>query len=85
MTPGKCRDTCKQRGFGVSGTTYSRECFCGNDLPTSRLVADTECSSVCAGDKDLKCGGYWRLSVYTEDGANKAKALNRVQKRRSRR
>ena len=71
MTPQKCRDTCKSRGFEVSGTSNAKECFCGDSVPTSKKVAETECSSTCAGDKDAKCGGWWRLSVYAEGGQAK--------------
>jgi hypothetical protein len=91
MTPQKCRDTCKSRGFEVSGTSNAKECFCGEAPPISKKVADTECSSVCAGDKDTKCGGWWRLSVYGEGGqarwasaSGSAAATGAAPRRRSR-
>jgi hypothetical protein len=74
MTPQLCRDTCKSKGFEISGTSNSKECFCGDSAPTSKKVADTECSSVCAGGGDAKCGGWWRLSVYGPGGVVGANA-----------
>jgi hypothetical protein len=67
MTPPKCRDICKSRGFEISGTQNGNQCYCGVSTPLKK-VADTQWSTPCAGDKTVTCGGSWRLSVYGPGG-----------------
>lgn len=46
------------------------ECYCGQSLPSSGLVADTECSMACAGDSSSKCGSSYRVSIYQISGSS---------------
>ncbi len=58
-----CANYCKD--YEYFGTEYGRECYCGNTLAASSLVAPkTECRMTCAGNNLEYCGGSNRLSVY---------------------
>lgn len=39
-------------------------CFCGNKLKKSLKMKESDCWSLCAGDKRQACGGTWRIAVY---------------------
>lgn len=44
---------------------FSKECFCGDEVPSEELLLnENECQKQCGGDSNKKCGGGWRLSVY---------------------
>lgn len=65
LTNQKCADFCRSKGFSYSGTQYKRECFCSNERPHFKSLADEEeCSDKCEGDEGENCGGNYRLSVY---------------------
>ncbi|KAH3792990.1 hypothetical protein DPMN_146492 [Dreissena polymorpha] len=61
-TPLECASRCI--GFAFSGVEASGECFCGTVLPTV-LKPDSECNYACPGNSALKCGGWLRISVYS--------------------
>ncbi|KAI5832076.1 hypothetical protein K523DRAFT_334890 [Schizophyllum commune Tattone D] len=66
MTPTVCQALCDQGSFTISGTEYGNQCYCGNAFSngaTGAVVAASQCSSKCAGDSTLTCGGPYRLSV----------------------
>ncbi|XP_025406121.1 uncharacterized protein LOC112680294 isoform X2 [Sipha flava] len=69
-TPQKCSEECFKIGFLYSGTTNGEKlgtaCWCGNQYPSRRFkINDAKCNVPCSGDKTKKCGGLWRLSVYS--------------------
>jgi len=65
-TPTACIELCTSKGYKYAGVQYSYQCFCGNEAPPSiSLRPLTECSSTCNGDRSQKCGGSWRMNVYT--------------------
>ncbi|XP_026823481.1 uncharacterized protein LOC113561334 isoform X2 [Rhopalosiphum maidis] len=69
-TPQKCSEECFKIGFLYSGSTNGEQegaaCWCGNQYPSIKFKKnDTKCNSLCSGDKTKKCGGLWRLSVYS--------------------
>ena len=41
------------------------ECHCGNTYGSHGEAPEEECSIVCSGDKNTKCGGSWHNSVYS--------------------
>lgn len=43
---------------------YHTQCFCGNKLTKSLKMKESDCWSLCAGDKTQACGGTWRIAVY---------------------
>ncbi|KAG8958693.1 hypothetical protein FRC03_008903 [Tulasnella sp. 419] len=65
LTISQCVSRCGAMGFSFAGAEAGKECYCGNSISGGSKVADTQCSTVCAGDANQKCGGGWRLSVYT--------------------
>eukprot|EP01059_Diplonema_ambulator_P007044 TRINITY_DN1657_c0_g1_i4.p1 TRINITY_DN1657_c0_g1~~TRINITY_DN1657_c0_g1_i4.p1 ORF type:complete len:370 (+),score=104.67 TRINITY_DN1657_c0_g1_i4:104-1111(+) len=68
MTIELCIAECRAFGMQYAGLQYSEECYCGNDISTGTLVADTECAMPCPGDATEDCGGSFRNSIYFVDG-----------------
>ena len=64
-TPIECTDRCRAQGYGFAGVENGDECHCGSDLVRSALnsAPDTDCSTPCAGNATIKCGGPWRITV----------------------
>ena len=57
---------CASRGYAYAGVQYTYECYCGNKQPATALKrADNECNRPCPGNSNEKCGGYWRMNVYS--------------------
>ncbi|KAJ3313405.1 hypothetical protein HDU76_002652, partial [Blyttiomyces sp. JEL0837] len=66
MTNEHCATQCLAKGFAISGTEFGQECYCGNDIRNGgAAAAETDCTSVCAGNTAEKCGGGNRLTVYS--------------------
>lgn len=83
LTTAKCQAYCTTKGFSIAGTEASGECFCANTLTLSsgsgKQVGDSDCSSTCYGDSGAKCGGSWRISLYsTLTGSALSSALGRT-------
>ncbi|KAK0610549.1 hypothetical protein B0T17DRAFT_117967 [Bombardia bombarda] len=68
MTNEKCIVFCNNQGFGLAGTEDAYQCFCGDFLVDSWLLADSDCDSTCESDASSTCGGRWALSVWSPDG-----------------
>ena len=69
LTPPRCIEACQNAGFSFAGVQAGRECFCGNTAPPEEKIVDQkECSSNCAGDKSIKCGGGCRMGVFKTAG-----------------
>ncbi|KAF9055596.1 WSC domain-containing protein [Panaeolus papilionaceus] len=77
MTPNHCTAFCQGTGtsaldsqFTFAGTEFTSECFCDFNIQgTATQVDDSECDFACAGDPTLTCGGFGRVSIYTNGGA----------------
>lgn len=70
LTPAKCNSYCASKGYSLAGTQNSFECFCGNSVnlangASGQQVSDNECSAGCSGGGSSKCGGFWRVSIYS--------------------
>ena len=67
MTLEMCRSFCTSRGFSLSGTEYSSQCYCGNSFVNGGAIqsSDSTCNMLCAGNSMNVCGGPNRLSVYS--------------------
>ncbi|KIO17666.1 hypothetical protein M407DRAFT_84757, partial [Tulasnella calospora MUT 4182] len=61
MTPALCAATCAS--YSYFGTEAGNECYCGNALTVNTPEPITDCSTNCAGDSSLKCGGNWSASA----------------------
>ncbi|XP_052224320.1 CUB and sushi domain-containing protein 3-like [Dreissena polymorpha] len=61
-TPVECASRCSD--YRYAGVEYRLWCFCGNSLNATK-TQESHCNSDCPGDRSKKCGGYWRISVYT--------------------
>ncbi|KAH6627932.1 WSC domain-containing protein [Chaetomium tenue] len=64
MTAQKCAAHCAN--YSYFGVEYGRECWCGNSppRPPTTAVAESECSSPCAGDDAQACGAAGRINVW---------------------
>ena len=63
-----CKKLCFGKGYQYAGVEYSKECFCGNNLPRKIAPKQSDCNMDCSGDKSNKCGGGNRLNVYQSAG-----------------
>ena len=69
LTPAKCIQSCKDKGYSFAGVQNVYQCFCGNEAPPqSTIVARHECKMACLGDSSIKCGGHWRMNVFEISG-----------------
>ena len=64
MTIDKCKQFCLSNGFLFAGLESSNECYCGNTAPII-TAPSRECHLNCKGDMNDKCGGHWRMNVYS--------------------
>ncbi|KAE8446194.1 hypothetical protein EG329_012419 [Mollisiaceae sp. DMI_Dod_QoI] len=66
MTDESCVDYCDSNAFIYAGTEYSSQCFCGDTIASTALVANgtTDCNMPCAGNSSEPCGGLSRLSLF---------------------
>ncbi|KJZ73667.1 hypothetical protein HIM_07000 [Hirsutella minnesotensis 3608] len=65
LTLQSCAKTCAGLGYTIAGAEYSRQCFCGKQIINGgiRAKSESECNSVCGGDKTQNCGGGGRMSI----------------------
>ena len=63
-----CKKLCFEKGYQYAGVEYSKECFCGNDIPKKVAPRQSDCNMDCSGDRSQKCGGGNRLNVYHSAG-----------------
>jgi hypothetical protein len=69
MTVEVCQAYCA--GYTYFGLEYARECYCGNTINTAQgavAAPESDCSSVCMGNKWEFCGQGNRLSLYVKNG-----------------
>ncbi|KAI0040111.1 WSC-domain-containing protein [Auriscalpium vulgare] len=63
-----CVNSCDNFGFYYAGMEFGSECWCGNEIGPSGVVASvTECHTACAGSHTEFCGGRDRLTVLRKD------------------
>ena len=64
----RCHKFCSESGYSYYGVQALDWCFCGNNVPLGKfkLVGDNACNlNPCPGDTSTKCGGAWRMHVYS--------------------
>ncbi|KAL7797567.1 heme peroxidase [Trichoderma ceciliae] len=65
MSDEACAEFCDD--FAYFGTEYGSECYCGDTLDPSSLVAPaSDCNMLCSGNELEYCGSGNRLSLYTK-------------------
>ncbi|XP_072018053.1 uncharacterized protein [Amphiura filiformis] len=67
MTLELCFDQCGSFEYAYAGLQNSRECWCGDfndDYARYGVASEEECSFLCLGNIQQKCGGAFRNSVY---------------------
>ncbi len=68
MTPARCFDLARRRGFQYFGVQYAEQCFGGNSYGRHAKTQDgrtASCEMPCLGDKSVKCGGGWSNTVFS--------------------
>ncbi|TDZ14852.1 WSC domain-containing protein [Colletotrichum sidae] len=66
LTQEKCIAFCDQKGYGMAGVEWGKECYCGYVLDNSaKKSAETDCSMTCTGNSDEVCGNGGRINVFT--------------------
>lgn len=62
---GREEDLLPQKKCERSSIFFARQCFCGNALPKrARKLPKFSCNMKCTGNKNEKCGGLWKISVF---------------------
>ncbi|EMD94147.1 hypothetical protein COCC4DRAFT_132206 [Bipolaris maydis ATCC 48331] len=65
MTVQKCSAICKDYLYYALGD--GKECWCGDTFHVpAELVSHNQCSIPCAGNSAQKCGGSWKISIYSK-------------------
>ena len=64
-----CKKACFKKGYKYAGLQYSKECYCGNNVPKKVASQQSECNMDCSGDKSQMCGGGNRMNVYKNPGS----------------
>ncbi|KAH7564038.1 hypothetical protein BM1_01085 [Bipolaris maydis] len=65
MTVQKCSAICKDYLYYALG--YAKECWCGDTFHVpAELVSHNQCSVPCVGNSAQKCGGNWKISIYSK-------------------
>jgi cell wall integrity and stress response component len=57
QTQGLCHDQCRDANKAVWGVTRGSTCFCGDSVPSSGKVDQSECNIPCQGYPQQLCGG----------------------------
>lgn len=67
LTIQSCAAACAKLGYTISGTEYSSQCFCGNQIVNGGKTADQQssCNTPCSGNSAQMCGGGGRISIYS--------------------
>eukprot|EP00455_Lapot_gusevi_P009485 TRINITY_DN14251_c0_g1_i1.p1 TRINITY_DN14251_c0_g1~~TRINITY_DN14251_c0_g1_i1.p1 ORF type:complete len:605 (+),score=88.79 TRINITY_DN14251_c0_g1_i1:67-1881(+) len=63
-TPASCAAFCIQKGLKIFALQYGNECRCGPKYGRYGVAPDSDCSTPCAGDINIKCGGSLRNDIY---------------------
>lgn len=58
LTPERCFEICKIKGFSVAGLQSGLTCFCSNVFYEIDRLSDTQCNLECRGNKHHTCGGH---------------------------
>lgn len=59
-----CIKYCEDRDYNYAGVQAAVWCLCGNDTPTIRPTASSECKRKCPGNANQICGDEWRMNIY---------------------
>ncbi|CDZ98532.1 beta-1,6-N-acetylglucosaminyltransferase, contains WSC domain [Phaffia rhodozyma] len=67
MTNAACIEACDSTGYTYAGTEAGYQCFCSNEIAATGLVAaSSDCYQPCWGNSTDKCGGDYRVSVFSK-------------------
>ncbi|CAF0753312.1 unnamed protein product [Brachionus calyciflorus] len=60
-----CIDLCRSLDQTYAGLQFGQECYCGNSYGKHGETSKKDCFITCSGDKNSKCGGFLKNSVYS--------------------
>ncbi|KAI5363831.1 putative quinoprotein alcohol dehydrogenase-like superfamily [Septoria linicola] len=65
MTIEMCADEAKRRQLDYMGVEYGNECWLGSNITDGAVpLAQTRCTTICAGNSTTYCGGSQTLQMY---------------------
>ncbi|CAG8508648.1 6912_t:CDS:1 [Paraglomus occultum] len=67
MTVETCIEFCDGHGFPNAGLESGTRCICMKSFASTSLLHPEECSTSCAGNSSVICGGPVSISVYAVD------------------
>ena len=68
LTQEYCSQLCHNKNKTLAGVEFAAECYCGDAVAAGAAVAkDTDCNMACSGNDKEKCGGNYRVGVFTVD------------------
>ena len=74
-SPANCMKACKGAGYKFAGVQSTNQCFCGKNAPPAYTIKPSrECDRACPGNTGQKCGGSWRMNIYSI-GKRKTRAM----------
>lgn len=63
-----CFNHCNYKNYEYFATEFGSQCFCGHsgnlDSDQYPRKNENDCNMTCKGHETMKCGGFWRASVY---------------------
>ena len=68
-TPANCIALCREKNYKFAGVQDGSQCYCGKAAPKT-TTSGAECDYLCPGDSSKKCGGNYRMNVYSTTGRN---------------
>lgn len=83
VTVEKCASECKASNYGISGTEYGIECWCGEFLEGGTKTQDGDCGMTCEADSTEFCGAADRLTIYQDTQAAQVDSHHCLQTTRS--
>ena len=65
-----CKKACFKLHYRYAGLQFSKECFCGKNLPKKIAPRQSDCNMKCSGNRSQKCGGGNRMNVHHVSAGN---------------
>jgi hypothetical protein len=63
-SPAECFRQAREKKYEFVSLQYKGQCFGGNSVGRYGNKPDAECNTSCTAEKEMKCGGSWRNSVW---------------------
>ena len=64
LTIAKCIAICGIKNYKYAGMQFGNQCFCDDYYPAVETIP-SECDMSCDREPFTRCGGEWRMNVYS--------------------